>query len=114
MSGFELLKFNEKGLIPVITQDAVTGRILMQAYAKKEQVQKTLEKGTAHYFSRSRNKEWHKGETSGHFQHVEKVLVDCDLDCILYIVKQEGAACHTGKFSCFYRSLDKKGELTDE
>lgn len=114
MSGFESLKYNEKGLIPVITQDAVTGKVLMQAYAKKEQVQKTLEKGTAHYFSRSRNKEWHKGETSGHFQYVEKVLVDCDLDCILYIVKQEGSACHTGEFSCFYRSLDKKGELIDE
>ncbi len=114
MSGLDALKFNEKGLIPVITQDAVTGRVLMQAYAKKEQLKKTLEKGTAHYFSRSRNKEWHKGETSGHFQHVEKVMVDCDMDCILYMVKQEGVACHTGEFSCFYRSLDKKGDVVNE
>lgn len=114
MSGLDKLKYNEKGLIPVIAQDAVTGRVLMQAYAKKEQIQKTLEKGTAHYFSRSRNKEWHKGETSGHFQYIEKVKVDCDNDCILYIVRQEGAACHTGEFSCFYRSLDKKGDIINE
>lgn len=114
MSGLDLLKYNEKGLIPVITQDVETGTVLMQAYAKKEQIKKTLELGTAYYFSRSRSKEWHKGETSGHFQHVEKVLIDCDQDCILYLVRQVGAACHTGKFSCFYRSLDKKGETSDE
>ncbi|MBN1624170.1 MAG: phosphoribosyl-AMP cyclohydrolase [Clostridia bacterium] len=114
MSGLDDLKYNDDGLIPVVAQDVETGQVLMQAYAKKEQLQKTLEKGTAHYFSRSRNKEWHKGETSGHFQKVEQVKVDCDNDCILYIVRQEGSACHTGKFSCFYRSLDKKGDIIDE
>ena len=114
MSVLDLLKYNEKGLIPVVTQDSETGTVLMQAYAKKEQIKKTLETGTAHYFSRSRNKEWHKGETSGHYQYVEKVLVDCDNDCILYIVRQEGAACHTGEFTCFYRRLDKKGEIINE
>jgi len=114
MGNLDSLKYNEKGLIPVITQDVESGRVLMQAYAKKEQIEKTLKKGTAYYFSRSRNSEWHKGETSGHFQHVEKVLVDCDLDCVLYFVRQEGAACHTGRFSCFYRRLDEKGDIIDE
>lgn len=114
MNGLDKLKYDERGLIPVVTQDLMTGKVLMQAYAKKEQLQKTLEKGTAHYFSRSRNEEWHKGDTSGHYQYVEQVRVDCDNDCILYIVRQEGAACHTGEFSCFYRSLNKKGEISGE
>ena len=114
MINLNSLKYNEKGLIPVITQDYGTGTVLMQAYAKKEQIQKTLKEGTAHYFSRSRNEEWHKGNTSGNFQHIEKVLVDCDLDCVLYIVKQEGGACHTGKFTCFYREIDDNGVISDE
>ena len=114
MSAVDGLKYNEKGLIPVIAQDYESGIVLMQAYAKKEQILKTLEKGTAYYFSRSRNTEWHKGDTSGNYQYVEKVLVDCDMDCVLYMVRQEGAACHTGNFSCFYRRLNRNGELKDE
>jgi len=108
------IKYNEKGLVPVITQDFETGKVLMQAYAKKEQLGKTLETGLAFYYSRSRNKEWLKGDTSGHYQKIVEVRVDCDMDCVLYIVRQVGAACHTGEFSCFYRKLNEKGEIEDE
>lgn len=114
MNDIDELKYGDNGLIPVIAQDSESGTVLMQAYAKKEQIQKTIEKGTAYYFSRSRNQEWHKGDTSGHYQHVMKVMVDCDLDCVLYIVKQDGSACHTGRFSCFYRRLNQNGELENE
>ena len=102
------LKFDEKGLIPVIAQDYKTGQVLMLAYANKEAIKLTLEKGTVHYFSRSRQALWHKGETSGHFQKVKDILFDCDGDTLLIKVEQIGAACHTGKLSCFYRNF--KGE----
>lgn len=114
MSLIDEIVYNSKGFVTVIAQDAKSGKVLMQAYAKKEQLKKTLETGLAHYFSRSRNKEWVKGETSGNFQQVEKVMVDCDLDCVLYIVNQKGFACHTGKWSCFYRQITKDGEIIDE
>lgn len=104
----EQLKFDEKGLIPVITQDAENGQVLMLAYANREAMVKTLELGTVHYYSRSRQELWHKGETSGHYQHVKEILYDCDGDAVLIKVHQEGAACHTGKRSCFYRN--QKGE----
>lgn len=102
------LKFDEKGLIPVITQDDRTGQVLMLAYANREAMEKTLEKGTVHYYSRSRQELWHKGETSGHYQHVKQILFDCDADAVLIKIDQDGAACHTGKRSCFYRN--NKGE----
>lgn len=105
------LKYDEKGLIPVICQDIDTLEVLMLAYAKQEQILKTSETGRATYFSRSRDCEWIKGETSGNTQQVIKVLVDCDMDTIIYLVKQTGAACHTGARSCFYRELDKNGEI---
>ncbi|MFO7637602.1 MAG: phosphoribosyl-AMP cyclohydrolase [Clostridia bacterium] len=108
------LKYDKDGLIPVITQDHTTGEVLMLAYAKKEQVQKTLETGETHYYSRSRDVEWHKGETSGNVQHLVEVRVDCDLDAILYLVEQQGNACHTGEHSCFYRGISRKGEMKDE
>ncbi len=92
------------GLVPVITQDAASGMVLMQAYMNSEAWQKTLETGIAHYWSRSRNKVWKKGETSGNIQEVTEVRVDCDSDCVLLKVRQIGdAACHTGYQSCFYR-----------
>ena len=78
----------------------------MVAYANDEAVRLTKSTGFAHYYSRSRRKIWKKGEESGHFQHVSRILVDCDEDCLLYEVRQEGAACHTGHMSCFYRTLD--------
>lgn len=104
----EQLKFDEKGLLPVIAQDYENGQVLMLAYANKEAVEKTLETGTVYYYSRSRQELWHKGETSGHFQIVKDILYDCDGDTLLIKIDQKGAACHTGKRSCFYRN--HKGE----
>jgi phosphoribosyl-AMP cyclohydrolase len=94
------------GLIPVIVQDVKSRDVLMLAYATEQAVNLTRTTGFAHYFSRSRNKIWKKGEESGHFQRVVRILVDCDEDCLIYDVEQTGAACHTGYTSCFYRSLD--------
>ena len=94
------------GLIPVVTQEAATGDVLMVAYANLEAVEKTLQTGLAHYYSRSRQKLWKKGEESGHTQAVKEVRVDCDADTLLYVVDQTGAACHTGEHSCFFRKLD--------
>jgi len=105
------LRFDDKGLIPVITQDAATRQVLMLAYANEEAVQKTIETGLVHYFSRSRNALWLKGETSGHFQHVTDIRFDCDMDALLILVRQEGAACHTGEKSCFYRSACPEGTV---
>jgi phosphoribosyl-AMP cyclohydrolase len=99
------LKFTD-GLIPVIVQDAGNREILMMAYANDEAVSLTKETGYAHYYSRSRKKLWKKGEESGHFQKVVTILTDCDEDCLVYLVEQTGAACHTGYSSCFYRTLD--------
>jgi len=100
------LKFNQGGLIPVITQNYYTGKILMQAYASKEAIEETLKSGYATYFSRSRNALWKKGETSGNYQKIIDIKVDCDEDSIIYLVVEEGPACHTGEESCFYRNLD--------
>jgi phosphoribosyl-AMP cyclohydrolase len=99
------LKF-ESGLIPVIVQDQKTKDVLMMAYANDEAVRLTQETGFAHYYSRSRKKLWKKGEESGHFQKVIRILTDCDEDCLIYEVEQTGAACHTGYMSCFYRTLE--------
>ena len=99
------LKFTD-GLIPVIVQDSKTCAVLMMAYANEEAVRLTRETGYAHYYSRSRKKLWKKGEESGHFQKVVRILMDCDEDCLIYEVEQTGAACHTGYMSCFYRTLD--------
>ena len=94
------------GLVPCIVQDNTTGQVLMLAYMNEESVQKTVETTLATYWSRSRNELWVKGETSGHYQHVKEILVDCDEDTILLKVDQDTAACHTGKYSCFYRNID--------
>lgn len=102
------LKFNEKGLIPAIAQDYETKEVLMLAYMNQESFDLTLKTGKATYFSRSRDSLWVKGETSGHFQYVQEIRYDCDCDTLLLLVKQEGAACHTGNYSCFYRSIDLK------
>ena len=99
------LKF-ANGLISVIVQDAQSKDVLMMAYANEEAVRLTQETHFAHYYSRSRKKLWKKGEESGHFQKVLRVLTDCDEDCLVYEVEQTGAACHTGFASCFYRTLD--------
>lgn len=108
MEFIDSLKYDKDGLIPVITQDYKTGQVLMLAYANKQAVEKTLESKTVHYYSRSRQELWHKGDTSGHYQIVKEILVDCDKDALLIKIEQIGAACHTGKYSCFYRN--EKGE----
>lgn len=100
------IKFDEKGLVPAIVQDSSSGQVLMMAYMNEESLAKTIESGYTWFFSRSRQKLWMKGETSGNTQQVEQILYDCDEDTLLVKVKQKGAACHTGNYSCFYRSLD--------
>lgn len=105
------LKFDANGLIPAIAQDEATLEVLMMAYMNKEAVEKTFSTGRAHYFSRSRNKLWLKGETSGNFQEVKAVLYDCDADTLLLMVRPLGPACHTGERTCFYRRLDKGAPL---
>ncbi len=98
--------FGEDGLVPTIAQDAETGEVLMLAYVSPEALARTRETGLAHYYSRSRAELWQKGGTSGHVQRVEEVRVDCDEDTLLYLVDQEGGACHTGRRSCFFRTID--------
>jgi phosphoribosyl-AMP cyclohydrolase len=94
------------GLIAVAATDAATGRLLMIAWMNEEAFRKTVETGEAHYWSRSRNALWRKGENSGHRQRVVSIRIDCDQDAVELVVEQEGAACHTGRRSCFYRRLD--------
>ncbi len=98
-------KFDDKGLVCAIAQDVYTGEVLMQAYMNKEAIDKTISTGIAHYYSRSRQCLWKKGETSGHIQKVKKILCDCDSDCLLLLIEQVGAACHTGNRSCFFTQL---------
>ena len=93
------------GLVPVIVQDVTTKEVLMLAYMNEESLQKTITSGFATYWSRSRQELWLKGETSGHYQHVKDIRVDCDNDTLLLLVEQTGAACHTGHYSCFYRNV---------
>lgn len=104
------VKFDEKGLVPVVVQDVKTNSVLMLAYMNRESLQITLESGNMTYFSRSRQKLWRKGETSGHYQTLKEMKIDCDGDTLLAIVSREGPACHTGKYSCFFESLYGNGE----
>ncbi len=100
------LTFDERGLIPVIVQDWLTGEVLMQAYMNQESLARTIQTGRTWFWSRSRRKLWNKGETSGHFQFVKSIRYDCDLDTLLVLAEQRGFACHTGEHTCFHRSLD--------
>ncbi|MFX1343899.1 MAG: phosphoribosyl-AMP cyclohydrolase [Promethearchaeota archaeon] len=97
----------EGELIPIITQDQETNEVLMLAFANKAAIEKSLETGYMHYYSRSRKEIWKKGEISGNFQEIEEIITDCDNDSILMKVKQIGAACHEGYYSCFYRAFSK-------
>jgi phosphoribosyl-AMP cyclohydrolase / phosphoribosyl-ATP pyrophosphohydrolase len=108
----EKIKFNEQGLVPVVVQDVKTNSVLMLAYMNRESIEKTLETGKMVYFSRSRNKLWLKGETSGNFQTVCELKMDCDGDALLALVVQEGAACHTGNYSCFFETLYGDGKYS--
>jgi len=100
------------GLLPAIAQDYRTGKVLMLAYINEEAWKKSLETGEAHYWSRSRNALWHKGESSGHVQKIKAIYIDCDEDTVLFQVEQVGgAACHTGYDTCFYREVKMDGSL---
>ena len=102
------LKYDEKNLIPAIIQDEKSGDVLMMAYMNQKSLEMTLETGYTHFWSRSRQKYWKKGETSGHVQEVKEILYDCDADTLLVKVIQHGSgACHTGNRTCFYRSIAK-------
>lgn len=99
------LKFDDQGLIPAVVQDAATLQVLMVAWMNPEALQKTLETGEAHFWSRSRRQLWHKGATSGNIQKVREMRIDCDQDTLLLLVDPAGPACHTGEQTCFYRRL---------
>jgi phosphoribosyl-ATP pyrophosphohydrolase/phosphoribosyl-AMP cyclohydrolase len=109
LSAAENVNFGEGGLVPVVAQDANTGEVLTLAYANREALERTLESGEAHYYSRSRRELWRKGATSGNTQRVVEVRVDCDGDALLYKVEPRGPACHTGQKSCFFKSLAGEG-----
>ena len=105
---------SKDGILPAIVQDYATGEVLMLAYINELAWQKTLETRKAHFWSRSRNSLWLKGETSGHIQLIKEIYVDCDDDTVVYKVEQiDGAACHTGHRSCFFRRVDGEGLVTE-
>lgn len=104
------LKFDAQGLIPAVVQEAETGEVLMVAWMDRPALEATRRTGLTHFWSRSRQALWQKGETSGHVQHVEVVYADCDRDTLLVLVHQEGAACHTGSRTCFFSRLNGEGE----
>ena len=99
------LKYDANGLVPAIAQDAATGEVLMMAWMSAESLARTLQTGQVTYWSRSRQAFWAKGESSGHVQSLREVRLDCDRDCLLLLVDQEGPACHTNRRSCFYTAL---------
>ena len=105
-------KFDDRGLVAAIAQDHLSGEVLMVAWMNREALEQTLERRVACYWSRSRQKLWVKGETSGHFQIVKEILIDCDQDAVLLKIEQTGGACHTGYRSCFYRRVEEDGALT--
>lgn len=104
MSLIDEVRFDDKGLVTAIAQDAETGQVLMLAYMNRETLQETLDTGKMVYWSRSRQERWRKGDTSGHFQVVKKAFIDCDGDALLFTVDQAGGACHKGYVSCFFRA----------
>ncbi len=106
------LNYEFHGLVQAIVQDSTTNEVLMVAYMNKESVRRTLTTGRAHFWSRSRNRLWLKGETSGHFQDIKEILVDCDEDVLLLKVVQTGYPCHKGYASCFFREIKEDGMRT--
>ncbi|MBM6774884.1 phosphoribosyl-AMP cyclohydrolase [Olsenella profusa] len=107
------VRFDERGLVPCVVQQAGTGEVLMVAWMSEESLRLTLATGTTWFWSRSRQELWNKGATSGNVQHVHRMLVDCDADTLLVEVDSPGPACHTGHRSCFYRELEAGGTATD-
>lgn len=113
MRVLEHLKFTSDGLIPAIIQDHANGRVLMMAWMNRASLEKTVETGLTHFWSRSRQKFWMKGESSGHVQRVKDIAFDCDGDTLLIQVEQTGAACHEGFRSCFFRSFRDGGQASE-
>jgi len=113
MKSLENLKFNADGLIPAIIQEKSTGKVLMMAWMNSDSLQKTVETKKTWFWSRSRQKYWMKGESSGHTQDVQDIAFDCDGDTLLIQVEQAGAACHEGYKSCFFRSIKDGGEVVE-
>lgn len=111
IEGLDQLRFDDRGLVPAIVQDARTRKVLMLAYADEEAVKRTLDTKTTWFWSRSRSEYWNKGATSGNTQKVVEVRYDCDGDALLYLVEAAGPACHTGEETCFYRAMGD-GEST--
>lgn len=107
----ENIKFNVDGLIPTIIQEASSGEVLMMAYMNKESLEQSLATGRTHFFSRSRQRLWMKGETSGHIQEIQEAYLDCDNDTLLFKVKQTSGACHTGRMSCFFNKIDENQDI---
>lgn len=107
------LKFDEKGLIPAVVVDAITREVLTVAYMNKESLGITVDKGLTCFWSRSRSELWLKGETSGNYQHVVKIMADCDRDALVVLVERDGPACHTGSDSCFFETVYESEELRD-
>ena len=110
----EGIKWDDRGLIPVVVQDKNTRQVVMVAYMNSEALDLTVKTGKAHYYSRSRQLLWLKGETSGHIQEVHAIYLDCDNDTLLLLVDQKVAACHKGYFSCFYRKWDGDWKVVGE
>jgi phosphoribosyl-AMP cyclohydrolase len=112
MSWIDTLKFDSNGLIPAVIQEESTGNVLMVAWMNRQSIEMTIQTGKTHFWSRSRQKYWMKGEESGHVQIVKEIYFDCDADVLLIKVEQKGVACHEGYKSCFFRSVDlKNGEV---
>jgi phosphoribosyl-ATP pyrophosphohydrolase/phosphoribosyl-AMP cyclohydrolase len=103
----EIIKWDERGLVPAIVQDQQTGAVLMMAYMNRQSLELSMSTGETHFWSRSRRELWHKGATSGNTQQILEIRYDCDADSLLVLVKPRGPACHTGQRSCFYRTLWK-------
>ncbi len=113
MINIDELKFDEKGLIPAIVVDSVSKKVLTLAYMNRESLQISIEKGLTCFYSRSRQKLWLKGETSGNFQHIVSITADCDKDALTVVVEPDGPACHTGSFSCFENPVWESDELSE-
>lgn len=110
MRGLDNLKYDANGLIPAIVQDAETGEVLMMAYMNRASLEDSIRTGKTHFWSRSRQKYWMKGESSGHTQDIKEILIDCDADTLLIKATQHGAACHEGFKNCFFRTYSDQGE----
>jgi phosphoribosyl-ATP pyrophosphohydrolase/phosphoribosyl-AMP cyclohydrolase len=108
------MKFDDKGLLPAIVQDAQTGDVLMLAYMNQEALERTISTGQAWFYSRSRRELWHKGATSGNYLNVKRVFIDCDEDTVLLQVDPTGPACHTGNRTCFFRDITGGADVIGE